>query len=57
MLAGGANTASGGIGKGANARTGAGAAGAAAQVPSTLLILGAPLCCWILPITCTVYTE
>ena len=42
MLAGGANTASGGIGKGANTRTGAGAAGAAAQVLTIPLILIAP---------------
>ena len=40
MIAGGANAASGGIGKGANARTGAGATGAAAQV--VLLFLSCP---------------
>lgn len=37
MFAGGANVASGGIGKGANVRTGAGAIGAAAQVMVLML--------------------
>lgn len=42
MIAGGANAASGGIGKGANVGTGAGATGAAAQV--MLLFLGGLQC-------------